>query len=158
MTSQPARAMPVPPPPPPRRRWLTILLMLVILAAGIAIGAGGSIMYTDYQSRYYRSRPDRMAQRVLDRLDKELDFSAEQARRIRPIVDDWWTGWQDARRQTADVFTPHLDRVDQRIRPLLDERQRAKWEAYIGPFRRQYVPATAPAGEPTPPSAATQPD
>lgn len=148
MTSDlPASAAPLP-PVPRRRRWITIVLMLVIFAAGLAIGAGSMVLYTDYTSRYYRLNPDRMPERMLERLSKELNLSSEQVRQARPMVQEWWKGWQKARWQTYPIFKPELDRIDQNMQTILDERQKQVWQGYFGSIRRRYVP----------PASATQPD
>jgi len=154
MTAQPGPSIPTALPSVPRRRcWLTVVLALVVFGAGIAIGWSTTVLQADQRDRHYREHPEQMPTRIVERLDKELGLTAQQSRQLLPIVQQWWQGWQQARRESYPVYKPSLEQADRRISAILTPQQKPKWDAYYQGMSRRFgsesaSPASGPATQP----------
>jgi hypothetical protein len=133
---------------PGRRRWPTIVLMVVVFAAGAAIGAAGTVLYFDRINQYYRAHPEKLPERIASRIAKEMDLSSEQAPQARQIVAEWWQAMQEVRHQSYPLYKPPLDRMDQQMSALLNDRQKQKWNEYFASIRRMYNPDKTAATHP----------
>ena len=141
---------------PGRRRWPMIVLMIVVFAAGIAIGAGGTVVYFDQTSRYYRAHPELFPQRMAERLRGRLGLSRQQARQVREIIARRWPAMQEARRQAYPLVKPELDRMHQEIAAVLNDRQRQRWDEYFNSLQRMINPDKPAATQPATPSQPEQ--
>jgi hypothetical protein len=134
---------------PGRRRWPTVVLMIVVFVAGIALGTGVTVLYFDRVSQYYQTHPEKLPERIALRLGRKLDLSRDQVRQVREIFAQRWPALQEARRQTYPILKPELDRINQQISALLNDRQKQKWNHEYSAFiQRMYKPDKAASGQP----------
>jgi hypothetical protein len=117
--------------------WGARLAVLCVFLLGFVSGAAAIHLYRlEAERRIFHSETP-VAQLIVYQLDNELDLSADQERQVRDVI-------LQIRDETlpelrADLL-PKLVRVfdegQERIRPILTEEQRAKFDALAADRRR----------------------
>lgn len=117
------------------RRWRFRLGIVLVFALGVVIGALGSGLYVKHTvSRFVRADPGQIAERVFEHLDEDLHFTPEQARAIRPIVEDATRQLVDYRKRiVADLRGVLADAVS-RAKEHLTPEQQAELDDHVRRF------------------------
>lgn len=143
--------------PPPARRCLCghLIMLLIIFSAGALIGAG--LLYIHKTKPF--PRPRKSVEEMIDKLTRniadELNLDAEQAEKLRPIIE----GRIRAVHELRKVIEPQMKReakiLHDDLAALLNEEQAAKWEELYGQLEAKWFPEEEqePATQPTTPPA-----
>jgi hypothetical protein len=110
------------------RRWKLILLGLVILFCGMVIGAGITFHLGNVMMLHAISPGGEMAERVMKRINRDLDLTDEQRPRVTEIVvhrvSELKSIFIDASIRIKEQFMLLHDEVAQ----VISEEQKTKWE------------------------------
>jgi hypothetical protein len=136
-------------PPRPRRRWLRWLLWLIVFGSGFVVGAGLTLIGVREGLLESIHHPETMPKRVAQRLQRPLELSPEQMRRIEQIVAERQQILLQIRVRVQPEVEAELDVIQREIAKVLDEKQRVKWEQLFQDLRRTWLPAMPQAATPT---------
>jgi Spy/CpxP family protein refolding chaperone len=132
-------------PAPRRTRLVAALVVIMAFIAGIIVGvAGGRVWHVKGQHRIQAHGMRFMSDRVLHRLDRELDLSADQRTRIEKILvartnrmEALWSGVGPQVRREIEATNSEIERV-------LNPDQRAKFQKLKMRFHRRRLPPPPP--------------
>jgi len=118
---------------------------------GLGIGAVGSF------HKLVRGGPGAVRELVMERAARDLKLKPEQKERVRKIVDE--TG-AELTTATADV-RPKVEEImgrgTDRVREVLDVKQRKKFDWFVDESRRRWKAAVEAHGTPAPARASSAP-
>ena len=136
-----------PPVSKPRSGWLRTLLYVVIFASGCIVGAGTTVIAIRNSALFAVHHPAKMPSKIAARMTKVLSLSDEQAREVEAILRERQSAIQDIRREFQPRIEMELDRLEEQISAVLDEKQRENWQERFEYLRHTWVPAPPPAAE-----------
>ena len=90
-----------------------------------------------------------MPKKVAQRLQRPLQLTPEQMRRIEQIVAERQQVLLQIRVRVQPEVEAELDVIQREIAQVLDEKQRAKWEQLFRELRRTWLPAMPQAETPS---------
>ena len=131
---------PAAPPPPPRRRWVRWLLWLIVFGSGFVAGAGLTLIGVRKGLLESIHHPEIMPKKVAQRLQRPLDLSDEQMRRVEQIVAQRQQVLLQIRVRVQPEVEAELDVIQREIAQVLDDQQRVKWEQLFRHLRRTWLP------------------
>ena len=135
------------PPRRPRRGWRAWLLALLIFAGGAASGAGVTAVVAVKRVQHAIRHPEETPARITAHLRRRLDLSDDQAAAIRQIVERRHRTMQAIRQDVWPQVRSELEGVRTDVAGVLDEPQRAKWEAMYQTMLERWVPPPPAPGE-----------
>ena len=113
-----------------KRRWKLVLLGLVILFCGMVIGAGITFHLGNAMMFHALSPGSEMAERVMKRIERDLDLTDDQRPRVAEIVvhrvSELKSIFMDASIRINEQFMLLHDEVAQ----IISEEQKLKWEKH----------------------------
>jgi Spy/CpxP family protein refolding chaperone len=132
--------------------WKVILATLVIFVAGVVTGAmvmkssrGAPLREAGPPPPWVFQGPDFVQQRFLDRMNKEMELTTEQRRKLEGILRDarertksWWE-------IVGPEFQSELKETREKIRTVLTPTQREKFEKLMR--ERHRTPAGQAGGD-----------
>lgn len=132
-------------PAPRRTRLAAAVVVIMAFVAGIIVGvAGVHLWHVRGPHRMQVHGMRFMSDRVLHRLDRELDLSAEQRTQIEKIlvsrtnrIEAMWSGIGPQVRREIDATNSEIERV-------LNPDQRAKFQKLKMRFHRRRLPPPPP--------------
>ena len=107
--------------------WRMAFFGLVILLAGMAIGAGMTLMTTRAGSS--EPLPALSVDRIMRGLRYQLDLTDPQVREIRPMVRTCMEELDKIRREARPQINQELHHLGDGIASVLDNTQAARWKA-----------------------------
>jgi hypothetical protein len=123
------------------RRWLAALL---IFGAGVVVGGVGMLALIHQRiAEHHRLPPDRVADRMMDRMERRLDLSEEQTARIRPILESRLAALQDIRDEVIPRVSAQLAAAREAVAAELTPAQEEKWRKHVSRFERM-LPESPP--------------
>lgn len=108
--------------PPRRSWWKTVALSAALFASGVVIGVGLTLMGIRNRLDEFRSRPDLLSQRMVQRMEHDLGLTSRQTEEIRKIFD--------ASREEADAMR---------------QRNRAQAQAFFREFQNKVAQVLTPS-------------
>ncbi len=131
MSETPDNTPESPLPVPRRSVWKTVALGTVLLLCGMFIGSGLTLIGIKRRVDEFRARPDLLSERMVDRMDAELELTDKQTEEIRKIFGE-------ARRESAQMrergraqaqafFRDFQGKVSQVLTPS----QQSEWEEWF---------------------------
>lgn len=119
-------------PPAAHGLLKSVLLGLLILTAGIAIGASATFLGMSRQrAAPAEQAPEVFAERMLRRLDRDLNLRPEQRRRLEPVLQEHYRALQHARSELRPRIVQQLALLDHDIASVLDEEQDRIWQQQV---------------------------
>jgi hypothetical protein len=134
------------------KRFRGCLMVAFIFFCGLLVGGflGLAIGWTGFFHKIVKGGPGAIREVVMERAANDLKLKPEQRERVRKIVDE--TG-AEIIATTADV-RPKIEEImgrnEERIREVLDARQRQKFDRFVGEGRRRWKAAVAARATPAP--------
>lgn len=92
--------------------------------------------------------PEKMTERIVNRIDRRLDLNEEQARRVTRIVDQHMKALRDIRTGAMPRVQEQIAAMQREIRALLDPDQARQWDEDVEKFKRRWFWSREPAGRP----------
>ena len=123
------------------KRWVAWLAVVGLFLVGIVIGAVGSQIYQarptapPWAARGGRDHPPRHL-RFLHRLERRLDLTDEQSRRIAAVLEESRSEGAAIRREVAPRVEAQMRRARERIEEILTPAQREEFHRMVRRNRR----------------------
>lgn len=136
-----------PEPAAPRgcvRARAAVGLVLVGFVSGAVAGAVGGVAVLEWRIRTFLSQPEKLPDRVVEKLRSELDLSDEQARRVEAIVRERHTALMGILGEVRPRVDAELRRIEEDVAEVLDDGQRLRWRAEMREVRGRAFPLPPP--------------
>jgi hypothetical protein len=132
---------PSPPPAAPRRRtWLTVMLCVVIFGGGLAVGAGGTVLWVVRNVREAVQHPEQAPHRVAQRLQRRMDLDGATTARVEQALERIEPDMLEARADFLDRMDPLLERIEADVAAELPRDRLDEWHRQFRKFRDDWVP------------------
>ena len=128
------------PRPAERRRWPSVLLGIVLVACGFFSGVVVTVSVARARALETLHHPENMPDRVVKRLSWRLNLSEEQAKAVREILRKRQHALFEIRREVQPRVVDELDKVQEEISFVLDDKQREKWNKMFNRLKRLWLP------------------
>lgn len=128
------------PPMPRRRRWRTLLVSLLLVVAGAAIGAALTVLVIVRQVQHRVRHPEEFPPRAAARLQRYLELSDDQTRRVEAILGERQADLQEIRREVQPRVEAEIERIRREIEAVLDPRQAERWNTWLDQKRQTWLP------------------
>lgn len=106
-------------------RRKALVYLIAVFLVGVVMGGAGGFTY-GLCMKLHLPKPEQFEADIARKLGSRLKLTTEQQRAVRPIIHDavqeTTDAWKEAGEQTKAAFLKGQQRMD----PLLDERQRAE--------------------------------
>ena len=109
-------------------RWRMAFFGLVILLAGIVIGSSSTLMLVRHRERGRPWGPESVSWKMVDDLQRYLDLSPEQAKKIGAIVKKRMQELEKLRIEARPKAADQLKLMNEEISAVLTEEQRQTWQ------------------------------
>lgn len=105
--------------------WKLVLVFLIVFVAG---GMTGAFFYSSYARQVMFAPLPRgmVAERIRERMRRELKLTPEQLEKISPIIDKTAAQLEQIRRETGQRIREVVTDAHHELAPSLTEEQRAK--------------------------------
>jgi Spy/CpxP family protein refolding chaperone len=115
-----------------------VYCIIIAFLLGVLGGAFATHLYDKSQmdSRWGR-RGENREERLVDRLDRELDLSAAQREQVRGIVHETHEEISGIRRQFRPQMDAAIEKSKIRINAVLSPEQRKKYEGLIAKWKER---------------------
>ena len=135
------RDHPTPPVVRPRRRRIwSILLALVIFISGVLVGGGLSFKLVTGGFKRYFQDPAVSAERITQRMKRQLDLTEEQAVQVRRIIFEQQNSFQSLRKQIRPQLDAQIEKTRRELAAVLTPEQARKWEKRFDRFMKFWLP------------------
>ena len=125
-------------------RWRIALLGIILLLSGIVIGAGGTFIFgRRIILRTIRKGPD--PGRIATRIEKDLDLSSQQVKRVEEILATRLKKVRQIRRDNRLPIYHQFELMKKEISDVLDQGQAQKWNQRANKLMR-FRPRPKPPG------------
>ena len=129
-----------PSPAPRRRTWLTVILCVLIFGGGLAVGAGGTVLWVVRHVRDAVQHPELAPHRVAERLQRRLDLDDATTDRVQAAIERVEPDLLEARADFVDRIDPLLDQIDNDVASVLPPDKLDEWHHQFRRFRDDWVP------------------
>jgi hypothetical protein len=127
--------------------WKWWLAAIVILLGGIVIGSAGTLAVVRRAvTMHHRRTPEQTAERVVDRMERELALSPEQKDVVRAVVTRRMKALREIREEVVPRVTEQLEAARGEIDAVLDPDQQRKWHAHFRRLERLMRPVRMGTG------------
>ena len=109
-------------------RWRMAFFGLVILLAGLVIGVSSTLMLVRHRERGRPWGPEFFSRKMVDDLQRDLDLSAEQAKKIGAIVKNRMQKLEEIREEARPKVAEQLKLMNEEISAALTEEQKRTWQ------------------------------
>jgi uncharacterized membrane protein len=119
--------------------WKARLSVLAVFLLGTVCGGAAVRLYTLRIQREILHSPNPLAMAMVLQLSRELDLSSEQQEQIRTAIGEIREETlQDQEMQMLIIpkVRQVIDKGEQRIRPILNDEQRARFDALVAERRK----------------------
>ena len=117
--------------------WKVILAFTGIFLAGILVGSLVTLRWGVNRS-HRQPGGEQMGPALMQRLTHQLDLTADQQEKIRPIVDRTADELRDLRRSTQRSSAAALVRMHTAVEPLLTPAQKIKLDELVTKQRERW--------------------
>jgi hypothetical protein len=112
------------------------LWMFLMLILGILMGASATILWIDRIHHGMPHHPEEMVDRILSMIQRDAGMTNEEAKALRPIVEQHHRDLEEMHRRTSELF----DSFSQDISAVLTPEQRSRWERRFKLLRHPLPP------------------
>ena len=117
-------------PVPGRSRTKTVLLGAVLLISGMVIGSGLTLIGLQRRAGEFRSRPDMFSNRILSKMETDLELTKEQKAELGKIFKDAREDLDDVRRQHRAQGQAFFKDFHDQVANVLTVKQQEEWEEW----------------------------
>lgn len=116
------------------KNWKAILGITLVFLLGVAAGSLGTIQVARHK---FRDNPGPfIREQIFRRMAAELELDNTQRRQLRQIMIETQTELRDARKQFDPQMREILRRMDDKVRAILVNSQRARYNELVRDRRR----------------------
>lgn len=137
MTNSSAAVAPL---PRRRRRWVTWLLAVLIFLVGVIAGSALTVRVIVRRVQYAIGHPEQAPEHLAAQLRRPLKLSDSQVRQVEQIFARHQASFQAIRRDISPRVESELEATRQDVADVLDDVQRAKWQAWYTKTRATWMP------------------
>ena len=135
-----ASALAAPAPAPRRRTWITVVLCLVIFGGGLAVGAGGTVLWVVRHVRDAVQHPELAPHRVAERLQRRMDLDEATTLRVEAAIERVQPDMLETRADFLDRIDPLLEQIEADVANVLPPDKLDEWHHQFRRFRDDWVP------------------
>jgi gas vesicle protein len=144
------------------KRLKGILGVLAIFLCGAFVGAvvGSSASLMDYVNKTLRGGPPNVRRILMQKAKHDLKLDEDQAHQFWQILNETGTDLRDALKPARPQIDAALVRAGERMRTILRDGQRPRFDSFAEDFKQRWVAAmadAAPSEEKAAPEAAPRP-
>jgi hypothetical protein len=110
-----------------KKRWRSLLLGILILVCGMAIGTGGTVVVMKRIILHSIQHPEKVPQRITDRMRGKLDLTEDQAAKVKAILTESQKKIQDLLRQIQPEVDKEFEKAKEDVAAILKPDQAKKW-------------------------------
>jgi hypothetical protein len=110
-----------------KKRWRPLLLGVLILVCGIAIGSGGTVVVMKRMILRAIQHPERIPQRITDRMRGKLNLTEDQATKVKAILTEHQKKIQALLRQIQPGVNEEFVKAKEDVAATLNPDQAKKW-------------------------------
>ncbi|HUJ75024.1 MAG TPA: hypothetical protein VL359_09205 [bacterium] len=119
--------------------WRFRLGVVAVFALGVLVGAGGISVYWKARiHEIFHSPPSKVAERVLNRLSRDLDLTAEQREKARPIVVEAQAEFAAFRQAHLPELFALMRQNVERLKPILTPEQQERLEKVFAKMQERW--------------------
>lgn len=111
-------------------RWRSWLLLCVIFAAGITIGAAGTMKFIHYRIRTLLLHPDQVPDQVVEVLRHRLSLTEPQTRQVANIIRRRHAALEQLRAEVSPQVAVELTQLRTEVAALLTADQLPRWQSF----------------------------
>lgn len=112
----------------------------IILAAGVVIGAAGTILHYEAIKPQKPSGIEFVNKRMIAHLTEELQLTEDQQKRIKDVFADHMKNLYEIRMQARPLIAEEMNSLNENVLEILDDSQDAKWTENINRLRDRFDP------------------
>jgi len=124
-------------PPPKRRKRL--LLYAIVLACGFVCGFAAGLLWVRAELLQMAGHPERMPDRMARMLDRRLDLTDEQEKKVRAILVERHKAVMAVRREAHPRIAHEFELTREKVLEVLTPDQRDKWKAMTDRIQRKWL-------------------
>ena len=126
------------------KRLRGCLLVLFIFGCGLLAGGflGAAFGWVGFFHKVVKGGPDALREVVVQRAREDLRLTREQDALVKQIVSDTSSELDAAVKEARPRVEEILGRAEDRVREVLDEKQRSKFDPFVNKGRKRWKPAT----------------
>lgn len=109
-------------------RWRMAFFGLVILLAGLVIGVSSTLTLVRHRPMGPPPGPEFVSRRMVHDLQRDLDLSPEQAKKIGAIVKERMQKLDEIRKEARPKVAEQLKLMNEEISAVLTEEQKRAWQ------------------------------
>jgi len=128
------------PTAPPRRRIPVYVQSFLFLLCGLVIGSGATVLLIRGAVQRMVEHPDLLPERVLQRMDSQLDLDDGQRAAIEAIVAERVAAFRAIRARVRPEIQAEFDSLREEVSEVLTPEQRKEWEARFDAIRARWQP------------------
>lgn len=110
------------------KRWVASIAVLALFVVGVGVGVLGTHLFYTQQIRRHGGGSEFGAHRFLTRLERELNLTADQSRRIDEILVQSRLESDALRLEMLPRVREHMWQTRERIREVLGPEQQARFD------------------------------
>ena len=119
----------------------------LFLFCGFVMGAGVTVFIMNNSIREFWTRPEKLPDRLLTRMDNNLGLSDAQHEAAARIIHEHFEAFNDIRSRFYPEIQSELDRMRNDIAAILSDEQRALWEEKFDNLREKWQPGPLLPGQ-----------
>lgn len=120
-------------PAPRRYVWKTVALSAVLVFCGMFIGSGLTLIAIKRRADEFRARPELLSQRMVERMQSDLDLTQNQTDQIDKIFADARREAMEMRERNRAQAQAFFRDLQGKVSQVLTPSQQSEWEEW---FRR----------------------
>lgn len=128
----------VAPPRPPKRRK-RLLLYAIVLVCGFVCGFAAGLLWVRSELLQMAGHPERMPDRMARMLDRRLDLTDEQEKKVRAILMERHKAVMEVRREAYPRIVREFELTREKVLEVLTPDQREKWKAMTDRIERKWL-------------------
>ena len=115
---------------PTKAKTTALVVVVVAFIAGLLVGVAGDHVYLIHSRRLFsRHGMESMKQRMLNRLDRELDLNPQQREQVHRIIETHHQRIEVLSSSVRPQIREELERANREISAILTPDQRVKYQA-----------------------------
>jgi Spy/CpxP family protein refolding chaperone len=140
------------------KRFRGCLMVAFIFFCGLLVGAflGLAVGWTGFFHKMVKGGPGAVRQAVMERAASDLRLTPEQRARVRAIIDETGTELVTATTEVRPKIEEIMGRGEDRIRDVLEPKQRQKFDRFVGEGRHRWKAAVEARATSVPPPPAAE--
>ena len=125
------------------KRFRSILIVVLIFLCGVFVGAmlGGTAALMDLVNKTFLGGPPNIRKLLVQRAKHDLKLDEDQNHQFWQIINDAGAELRDATKPVRPQIDAALEKATQRMREVLRESQRPRFDSFVKESRRRWLEA-----------------